>query len=46
MLTKTDPWPAYQVCSVAMRLGRPSASGMGPDDTPQQAEHFQALQRH
>lgn len=48
MLTKTDPWPAYQVLQrVAMRLGRPLwLVECGPDDTPEQAEHFQALQRH
>ena len=48
MLTKADPWPAYQVLQrVAKRLRRPLwLVECGPDDTQAQAEHFQALQRH
>ena len=48
MLTKADPWPAYKVLQrVARRLSRPIwLIECGPDDTPEQANHFQDLQRY
>ena len=48
MLTKVDPWPSYYVLQrAASRLGRPIwLVECGPDDTPEQARHFQELQKY
>ena len=48
MLTKADPWPAYVIMQrAARRLGRPLwLVECGPDDTPEQATHFQELKRN
>ena len=48
MLTKADPWPAYQVLNrVAQQLQRPLVLlECGPDDTPEQAAHFSELRQH
>ena len=48
LLTKADPWPSYKVLQrAAHRLGRPIwFVECGPDDTPEQARHFEDLQKH
>ena len=47
LLTKLDPWPAYALLQrLAGSLGRPLVLiECGPDDSPQQAEHFQQLRQ-
>ena len=47
MLTKSDPWPSYQVLQrVATRLGKQIwLVECGPDDTSHQADHFDVLRR-
>ena len=47
MLSKTDPAPTYRVLErVASQLERPLVLiELGPDDTPEQAAHFQALRQ-
>jgi len=47
MLTKVDPWPTYQILQrLATELAQPLwLIECGPDDTPEQARHFQALRQ-
>jgi glycosyltransferase involved in cell wall biosynthesis len=47
LLTKLDPWPAYALLQrLASRLGRALVLiECGPDDSPQQADHFEQLRR-
>ena len=47
MLTKVDPWPTYQILQrLASELSQPLwLIECGPDDTPEQARHFQELRQ-
>ena len=47
MLTKVDPWPTYQILQrLALQLDHPLwLIECGPDDTPEQAHHFQELRQ-
>jgi len=48
LLTKTDPWPAYQVLQgVAEKLKQPVwLIECGPDDTAEQGNHFNSLRKY
>lgn len=47
MLTKMDPWPTYQLLErVSRQLNQPLwLLECGPDDTPEQRNHFSALRK-
>ena len=48
MLTKADPWPTYLTLQrVAEKLHQPLVLiECGPDDTPEQSDHFLSLQKY